>query len=152
MGLVHKDELGQAVFYSPAKIAEARARLDAAEAEKEAERVRKEQEKLRKAAEKDCKAELARERALKSGEEAALKAQAKEDLKKARAQQKQVDKQLADQQQASKSMPTPSKRSQKRKTTSTLDVAEKRMNLGTTHTGRQIALPRRFRGEVASQN
>ena len=63
MGLVEKDEPGHCVFFSPAKIAEARVRQNALAAEQEEEKTRKEQKKLEKAFERERKAQEARERA-----------------------------------------------------------------------------------------
>lgn len=56
LGLLTGDEPGQAVFFSPAKIAAAREKQKALDNAKKHERLRKEEEKLAKAAEKERKA------------------------------------------------------------------------------------------------
>ena len=59
MGLFAKDEPGQAIFFSLAKITAVRAHQQELEAQKEQERLKKEVDHQNKAAEKELKAQQA---------------------------------------------------------------------------------------------
>lgn len=62
MGLIDKDHPGQAQFFSPSKVALARAKAAEIEEEKEAARVRAQEEKVRKQIEREEKARAVQER------------------------------------------------------------------------------------------
>ena len=113
MGLFDKDEPGQAMFFSPTRIAAVRARQEELEAQKEQERREKEQERQNRAAEKERKAQEAREKREEKQRIRAEKLQQKERDKEARALQKQLDKELrleAQLQKQQKKQAAPSRR------------------------------------------
>ena len=78
MGLFIKNEPKQAMFFSPSKIAAARARQEELNTQKEEERLAKEAEKQRKVFEREQKAQEARNRKIARQEAAAQKREAKE--------------------------------------------------------------------------
>ena len=115
MGLFPKDEPGQAMFFSPAKIAAVRAHQDGLEAQKEQERLDKAFERQAKAAERERKAQEARERREIKQKEAAEKRALKEREKEARKLQIEADKRLRFEQQTLKPQskaPTASRKGQ----------------------------------------
>ena len=59
IGLFLKDEPGQAIFFSPAKIAAVQARQEELEAQKELEKLEKKTERQKKVNERECKAQEA---------------------------------------------------------------------------------------------
>ena len=73
MGFFAKDEPGQAMFFSPGKIAEVRVRQEELDTQKEQERLAKEAEKQRRASEREQKAQEARDRKIARQEAAAQK-------------------------------------------------------------------------------
>ena len=99
MELFVKDKPGQAMFFSPDKIAAVRERQQELETQKEAERLIKEVEKQRRAIERKCKAQKTRNRKAARQELAVQKRETKEREKEARALQKQANQQLRLEQQ-----------------------------------------------------
>lgn len=144
MGLFPKDEPGQAMFFSPAKIAAVREHQDGLEAQKEQEKLNKELLRKEKAAERKRKAQEALERRQQRQKEAADRKAVKEAEKEARRQQREVNKQLRFEQQTSKQPLKAFTQSKKRKTAATIEVEPKRTKTSIARSGRSIALPRRF--------
>ena len=93
MGLFPKDESGQAMFFSPAKIAAVRSHQEELEAQKEQERLDKELERRARVAERERKAEEAQERRQTRQREAAERRTLKERGKETRRLQKEADRQ-----------------------------------------------------------
>ena len=145
MGLVDKDEPGQAVFFSPAKIEAARARQLEVEAQKEKDRLDKELQRREKAAEKDCKAQETYDKREQRQKEAAERKVLREHAKRAREVQKAAHLQLRLEQKALKTISKPSTVSRKRKLTDALEIEPRLAQTSTARSGRTIAPPKRFR-------
>ena len=94
MELFVKNKPGQAMFFSPDKIAAVRERQQELKTQKEAERLTKEVEKQRRAIERECKAQETRDRKTARQELAAQKRETKEREKETRTLQKQANQQL----------------------------------------------------------
>ena len=144
MGLFPKDEPGQAMFSSPAKIEAVRAHQAQLETAKEQEKLKKELERQAKVAERERKVQEARERRETRQKEATEKRALRGQKKEARRLQRETDKQLRLEQQASKYHPKVSTASRKRKPMDALMAEPKRVKTGTARSGRSVALPRRF--------
>ena len=144
MGLFTKDEPGQAMFFSPGKIAAAKARQEELDTQKEEERLAKEAEKQRKAFKKEQKAQEARDRKIARQEAAAQKREAKEREKEARMLQRQANQQLEYDQSIPKTVPPAPAKSKKRKAVEDppLEPPSPKSRVG--RSGRTIALPARF--------
>lgn len=88
MELFAKDEPGQAIFFSPGRIAAAKARQSEREAQKEQEQLAKKADKERRVAEKEQKAQEVRERKIARQQLAIQKREARQHAKEARIHQK----------------------------------------------------------------
>ena len=144
MGLLIKDEPGQAMFFSPGKIAAARACQEELDTQKEEERLAKEVEKQRKAFEREQKAQEARNRKIARQNAAAQKREAKEREKEARILQKQVNQQLEYEQFISKIAPPAPTKLRKRKAVEDPPSEPPPPKSRIGRNGRTIALPARF--------
>lgn len=102
MGLFPKDEPGQAMFYSPNKIATVREHQANLEAQKEQEKLDKEMRRQDKAAEKERKAQEIRDRRDQKERLRAEKVEQKQRDIQARAEQKQLNQQLQIEEQVQK--------------------------------------------------
>ena len=144
MELFAKDEPGQAIFFSPGKIAAVRKRQQELEAEKEAEKLAKEAEKHRRAIEREQKAQGTRDRKAARQELAAQKREAKIHEKETRKLQKQANQQLIYEQSTlrtpTRAIARPSKRKAVEDPPSMPPAPKSRLN----RNGRKIALPTRF--------
>ena len=145
MGLNGRDEAGQAIFYSPAKIAAVRAEHEELRAQKEQEKREKEAKKQEQALAKERKKQELQGRRENRAKIRAEKQQQKELEKMARAAQKKVNKQLRDDQQRQKDHTKQKRGSTKRKrepdTPEELPEPKSRL----ARNGRSIMLPTRFR-------
>lgn len=144
MELFPKDEPGQAIFFSPGKIAAARERQQELDTQKEAEKLAKQAEKHLRALEKEQKAQEARDRKKAKQELAAQKREARIQEKEARKLQRQAKRQLFLEQSIPK-MPTkaiakPNKRKAVEDPPAILPAPKSRLG----RNGRKIALPERF--------
>lgn len=144
MELFAKNEPGQAMFFSPGKIAAVRARQQELEAQKEQEKLAKEVEKERKAAEKKLKAQEVRERKIARQQLATQKKEVKHRENEARIFQKQADKQLIHEQLISKTPVTINDRPKKRKLIEDLSELPPPPKSRIGRGGRNINLPTRF--------
>lgn len=145
MGLFAKDEPGQAMFFSPAKIAAVRAHQDELEAQKEQQRLEKEQERQRKAAEREQKAREVQERKETRQRIRAEKLQQKEQEKEARAMQKQLNEQHRIEKEAQRDQKQQGTTAKKRKQEDPPQVEAKRPKTRVLSSGRSTVLPTRFR-------
>ena len=146
MDILNKDEPGQAVFASSAKIAEFRARRDLMEAEKVAAEEEKERERIARASEKAQKAQEAQERRERRRETAAQKKVFRERAREARIQQKEANKQVRAEEQALMARKKVSRPMATRIAIGKLKVGTTGVNLGHVRSGRNIIRPTRFRG------
>ena len=144
MELFTKDEPGQAIFFSPGKIAAAKARQQELETQKEADTLVKQTEKHRRATEKEQKAQEVRDRKIARQELAAQKREAKIQEKEARKLQKQEIQQLRSgllmPTMPAKSTTRPKKRKAVEDPPPILPAPKSRLG----RNGRKIALPGRF--------
>ena len=145
MGLFVKDEPGQAMFFSPAKIAAVRARQDELEAQKEQEKLEKELEHQNRAAEREQKAQEIQERRETKKKIRVEKLQQKKREQEARATQKQLNEQLKIEKQLQKGQKKQVTIAKKRKQEEPLQIEAKRPETRVARNGRSIALPTRFR-------
>jgi hypothetical protein len=145
MGLIGKDEAGQAIFFSPGKIAEVRAKHEELRAQKEQEQQAKELKKQEQALAKERKKQELQERQNNRAKIRAEKQQQKELEKIARAAQKEANKQLRAEQQRQKDHIKQNRGSTKRKREPDIpeEIPEPKMRIG--YSGRNITLPTRFR-------
>ena len=144
ISLFSKNEPGQAMFFSPAKIAAVRAHQDELEAQKEQERLDKELQRQAKAAERELKAQEARQRREIRHKEAAEKRALREQEKEARRLQKEAGKQVRLEQEASQQASKLSTQARKRKAVDTHEIQSKQVKTGISRSGRSIAPPKRF--------
>ena len=144
MGLFIKDELKQAMFFFPGKIAAIKARQEELDTQKKEEKLTKEAEKQCKVFEREQKAQEARNHKIAREEAAAQKWEAKERKKEAKILQKQVNKQLEYEQFIPKIVPLAFVKPKKRKAvedpSSELSFLKSRIG----RNGRTIALLVRF--------
>lgn len=144
MGLFSKNEPGQAIFFSPAKIATVRARQEELEAQKEQEKLRKEAERQIRVVEKERKAQEVQERKENRLKIRAEKLAQKQRDKDARTSQKQMKEHLNIEKQASKNR-NPKPIIVERGESSNVSVAQsEEVKTRTARNGRVIALPTRF--------
>ena len=145
MGLRGKDEAGQAVFFSPARIAAVRAEKERLEAQKEQEQQAKELKKQEQAIEKERKKQEVQNRRKERAKIRAEKQQQKELAKMAREAQKQLNKQLSLDQQRQKDLQKQKKQPTKRKRGPDMpeEIPEPKTRIA--RNGRSITLPTRFR-------
>lgn len=144
MGLFPKDEPGQAIFFSPAKIASVRARQAQMEAEKEQEKLEKERERQARAAEKKQKAQETRERRETRQRELAAKRARQAEAQEARNCQKEASRQLRLEHEASRDEPRVSTVSRKRKLMDTPVVEAEEVQSSIGRNGRVINKPTRY--------
>ena len=144
MELFAKDEPGQAMFFSPGKIAAVRERQQELEAQKETEKVAKEEEKRRRALAREEKAQAARDHKAARQELAAQKRDAKIHEKESRKLQKQADKQLIREQSIPRTPIRATARPKKRKAVEDLSLMSPAPKSRLGRNGRKIALPTRF--------
>ena len=144
MGLFVKNEPGQAMFFSPDKIAAVRARQEELDAQKEQERLSKETEKQRKAIEKKQKAQEVRERKIARQQLAAQKREAKDRAKETRMFQKQANRQLIYEQSIPKTPAIVAAKLKKRKAVEDPLSMPPPLKSRVGRSGRTIALPARF--------
>ena len=145
MDLFSKDEAGQAMFFSPSKVAAARTRQKESEAQKEQDKLDKEAEKERRAIEKEEKARRTQERKATRQRIAAEKREAKERSKEASALQKQANQQLRFEESmlATRATVTTSPKKQKVAVKPPIETLTSISRSG--RNGRNITLPNRFR-------
>ena len=144
MGLFDKDKPGQAMFFSPGRIAAVRARQEELEAQQEQEKLAKEEEKKRRVIERELKAQEARKRKEAKQEEAARKRAAKIHEKETQTLQKQANRQLAYEQSISKISAIETTRPKKRKAVEDPSPMPPLPKSRIGRSGRKIALPTRF--------
>ena len=144
MELFAKDEPGQAMFFSPGKIAVVRERQQELEAQKEADMLAKEAKKHLRAIKRERKAQETRDRKIIRQELAAQKREAKEREKEARDLQKQASQQLRLEQQVQKIQFKASTSTKKRKAAEDPPEEPPELKSRVGRNGRSIALPTRF--------
>ena len=144
MGLMDNIEPGQAMFFSPAKIAALRLQQEELEAKKEAERLTKEADKQRKKIEKQETAQKIQQRKEERKRLAAEKKEAKERDKETKMLQKQASQQLICEQQSIKKRTSVSTTSNKRKSPmdSAMETPVSKSRRG--RNGRKIITPTKF--------
>lgn len=147
MGLFPKDEPGQAMFFSPAKIAAVRQHQEDLEAQRRQEVLDKKRQRQSKAAERERKAQEDQERKETRQRRIAENKALKEQQQEARQRQKEVDLQLKGEQKASRHVSTPSTAARKPKSTTTHAIQSGGVNLGTSRHRGSITLPKRFRNK-----
>jgi PAS domain-containing protein len=145
MGLFIKDEPGQAVFFSPAKIAAVRARQEELEAQRNQEKLEKEVERQDRAAERERKAQEVQERRETRQRIRTEKLEQKERDKEARTVQKQLNQQLVLENQAQKDQNKQSRIARKRKPQDAPPVEPQEPKTRKARSGRIIALPSRLK-------
>lgn len=145
MGLFIKDKPGQAMFFSPAKIAAVRARQEELEAQKEQEKLEKEVERQNRAAEKERKAQETQKRRETKKRIRAEKQDQKQREKEARTTQKQLNQQLHLEKQLQKNQNKQPGITRKRKTEDAPPVEPPEPKTRVARSGRIIALPTRFK-------
>ena len=145
MELFAKDEPGQAMFFSPGRIAAIRTRQQELEVQKEQERLAKEADKELKAIEREQKAQDVRERKAARLQVAAEKREAKQREKEARVCQEQANRQLQQEQQPQKAQSKAPKPTRKRKAIEDPPGEPPEPKSRMNRSGRSIALPTRFR-------
>ena len=146
MGLFPKDEPGQAVFFSPGKIAAVRAHQEQLAARKQQEQRDKEHQRQAKAAERERKAQEAQKRRETRQREAAEKRALREQEKEARRRQKEAEEWSRVERRASGHVLNLSAQAPKRKAMDTEGVEAKRVKTGMPRSRGSIALPKRFQG------
>jgi len=144
MGLFMRDEPGQAMFFSPAKIATVRAHQEELEAQKEQEKLEKEVERQNRATQRERKAQEAQERRETRQRLQAEKLQQKEREKEARTTQKELNKQLRLEEQLEKDQKKQATIARKRKQEDPLLTEPKQLKTRVASSGRTVALPARF--------
>jgi hypothetical protein len=145
MGLLAKDEPGQGMFFSPAKIASVRAHIAAEEASKEQEKVARQIQLQEKAKEKELKALRVQER-----REERLRTRAAKEAEKKRAQIARKEAEAAktrhqNKEQKQKIQAKVSRSPQKRKAVDEVAESSKRACQRVMRNGRAVTLPTRFR-------
>ena len=144
MELFPKDEPGQAIFFSPNKIAAARQRQQEIDAQKEAEKLAKQEDKHRRAFEKEQKAQGVRDRKMARQVLAAQKREAQIKEKEEQRLQQQPKKQPKEEQpmlkMPGKAISKPNKRKAVEDPPVMLPAPKSRLG----RNGRKIALPERF--------
>ena len=144
MELFPKDEPGQAMFFSPNKIAEVRRRQEESESQKEVDRLAKEEEKQRKVVEREEKAQAVRDRKAARQELATQKRTAKIQEKETLRLQKEVNQQLRREQAILQTPARAIARLNKRKATEDPPSMPLPPKSRFGRNGRKIALPTRF--------
>ena len=144
MGLFTKDEPGQAMFFSPGKIAAARAHQKKLDGQKEQERLAKEMKKQHKTFEKEQKAQEARERRMARQETATQKKKAKQHKKETQMLQKQANQQLIFKQTILKTPASATTKPKKRKAVEDPSSKPSSPKSRLTRSGRASTLPTRF--------
>ena len=142
--LFAKNEPGQAMFFSPGKIAAVRERQQEIETQKESERLAKKTEKHLRAIERERKTQETRNRKIARQEMAAQKREAKEREKKARTLQKQANQQFKLEQQLQKVQSKAAISTKKRKAVDDPPEMPPEPKSRVSRNGRSIALPTRF--------
>ena len=143
--LFKKNKSGQAQFFSPEKIAAARARELEIENQKEQDRIDKKLKAQAKATDRQRKARETKNRVDLRRKMAADKRAFKEAAKEARKQVRETNLQLRLEQQISLNSVKASTVSRKRKLTDTLEVEPVHVYINTARNRRTIAPPKRFR-------
>ena len=144
MGLIDNVEPGQAMFFSPAKIAAIRLQQEELEAQQEAERLNKEADKQRKAIEKQERAQNVQQRREERKRLAAEKKEAKERANEAKMLQKQANQQLRSEQQSIEQRTTVSTTSKKRKSPMNTAMETPVSKSRRAQSGRKIITPTKF--------
>ena len=145
MGLRGKDEPGQAVFFSPARIAAVRAEKEMLEAQKEQEQQAKELKKQEQASKREHKKQKLQNPREERAKMRAEKQQQKELAKMAREAQKQLNEQSRLEQQRQKDLQKPKKQPIKRKRGRNMPEELPEPKTRIARNGRSITLPTRFR-------
>ena len=145
MGLVDKNEAGQAQFFSPTKIAAVRARKEEIEAQKEQEKVQKEQEKRIKAFKREQREQEAKKLREEKKEARTKKATQLQEEKEARAAQKATVKQLQNEQKARTIVQKQATRAKKQEIVQKQPKKKEEPQMQVNRRGRNIELPERFR-------
>ena len=144
MGLFTKDEPGQAIFFSPAKITAVRAHQQELEAQKEQERLKKEVDRQNKAAEKELKAQKAQERREIRQKKQAEKLEQKQRQIEARTKQKELNEQLKIEKELQKDRTKQVVVAKKRKREEHPPKEVEQPKSKKARSGRTVALPTRF--------
>ena len=144
MGLLAGDEPGQAMFFSPGRIATVREQAAALEAQKEQERLDKAREKQAKATERERKAQEVQERRERRQIEAAERKALREREKEDRHLQSEASKQLRCEAGALKEPWTRSTTIGKRRLAEDREIETTGMQGATGRYGRLIKRPRRL--------
>ena len=145
LGILDKDEPGQAVFVSPAKIAAIRIRREQEEAEKINAQQEKERERVAKAAEKAQKVQDIQERRERRKETIAQNKAARERAKEGRIQQREANEQIRTEEQASMARKKISESMAKHIAIGKTGIDVMEVNLGHVRSGRRISRPKRFK-------
>lgn len=145
MGLVVKDQPGQAMFFSPAKIAAVRARHEELEAQKEQERLERAVERQNRVTERERKAQEVQERREARQRIRTEKWEQKRRDKEARQIQTRRKQPLDRKEQSSSDHPPPSRMARKRKAEGEPLEQSPEPKTRVARSGRTVALPARFR-------
>ena len=145
MGILSKEQPGQAMFASPAKIAAIRAQKETEEVQKAAAEEEKEREKEPKVKEKERKAQEAKERREKRAEEVAERKAAREEAKEARKQQREANKQVSEEEQGVMQRNKEVAVREKGGASTTKGAEGGGLNQGHIRSGRNISLPARYK-------
>ena len=144
MGLFIKDEPGQAMFFSPAKIAAVRARQEELEAQREQEKLEKEVERQNRAVERERKAQEVQERHETRQKIRAEKLEQKQREKEARTMQKELNKQLRLKEQSEKDEKKQATIARKRRQEDPPLVEPEQPKTRVARSGRTLTIPTRF--------
>ena len=143
-GLFDQERPGQAQFFSPAKVAAVRNRMNEIEEQKQREKAEAEERRLNRAAEKERKAQEVAKRKAERKKAREEKIQQKEREKEERLVRQQANKQLKQKNQLQKEQQKKEKIPQKRKREDTTVESSKRQKSVVGRNGRKITLPVRF--------
>jgi len=143
-GLFDQERAGEAQFFSPAKVAAVRSRMNELEEQKQREKAEAEERRRNRAAEKERKAQEALKRREERRKARAEKLQQKEREKEEHLVRQQVNKQIQQEKQLQKDQQKKEKMPQKRKREDSMVECPKRQKSVVGRSGRQITLPLRF--------
>jgi len=147
MGLVDKDNPGEAQFFSPTKVASVRQRALEIEQEKEQKQAEAAQRRVERQIQKEQKAQEMLERKQERLRARDIKRQEREMRKRQKEeerQQKLADKRLAKEQQDKEKRANTHKRQEKRKQVVEPESSQERPNPRVTTSGRQVRPPVRY--------
>jgi len=150
IGLFPKDKPGEAIFFSPAKIAAIRTRHEKLESQKAQEKLEKETERQNKAVEKEKKLQEAQIRRENKKKIRAEKVEQKQREKEARITQKELTKQAKIEEQLQKSQTKQAGIAQKRKQDNDFLEESKEHQTKKARNGRTVTLPNRFIDKIVA--